>query len=101
MNKSRSFKSSDTAGHCFLSLEGTVMYPGNEMNEAYWKVAAMLTLQAELRKKRSETNSDMQPEVSPIRSGMRFVVRKFGKLLVIVGCKLVHVGYPDVSSRYM
>lgn len=77
------------------------MFPGNEMNEAYWKVAAMLVAQNELRKKRQEADSEGRLVTTPVRSSARFVVRKFGKLLIIVGCKLVHIGYPDVSSRYM
>jgi len=75
------------------------MYPGDPTNNMhpYGNVAAMLVLQKELQKWRAEAHS----EISPIRGSLRFVARKLGILLIKVGSRLEHIGYPHVSSTQL
>lgn len=69
------------------------MYPGNPINNMYpyGSVAAMVVL-------RSEARLAQRSEIDPIKDGLRFVARKFGILLIKVGSRLEHIGYPHVSS---
>jgi hypothetical protein len=83
----------------FYIQEGTTMYPGNPINtmHPYGNVAVMLVLRNELQKLRSEAHS----EIHHIRGSLRFVARKLGILLIKVGSKLEHIGYPHVSSTQL
>jgi hypothetical protein len=77
--------------------EGTAMYSGDPVNNMYpyGNVAAMLVLRDELQKMRSEAHA------GAVWDSVRFAARKIGILLIKVGSRLEHTGYPHVSSTQL